>query len=52
MILTTKETNTKETGMGITTQGIVIETNPHGITKAKEITENNPPGEAKEEVTH
>ena len=53
----TRDTHNKETTMTLTTketitQETAIETNPHGMTIAKEIIENNPPGEVKEEATH
>ena len=55
MDLTNKETITKGTEMRIITQETIIENpenNPHGTIRAKEILENNPPGETKEVVTH
>ena len=53
----TRGTHNRETTMTLTTKETItqektIETNPHGMTTAKEIIENNPPGEAKEEATH
>ena len=60
MNLTNKETNTKGTGMGVTTQEIqeTQENNPHGIVKGtanriiiKEIPENNPLGITRVVVT-